>query len=431
MLRTLTLFTLLLSLLISGCTGGSMTLEERLATLPADTLFKIKADTTFSEAWEIRLRQPVDHRNPDGPFFTQQIFLYYAGADRPVVVETEGYGARGGRNELASLLKANLIRIEHRYFEESKPDSAGWEYLTTWQAATDHHHIIELFKPVFSGKWATTGISKGGQTVMFHRYYYPDDVDASVPYVAPLNFGPEDERMKPFLENVGTMECRDRVFRFQTLALEKFNLLYPMFLELAERRGWTFDRVGGPEIAYEMTVLEYEFAFWQWGYIPCDSIPLDGSDEKLFRHLAAIGDPNYFSDQGILYYEPFFYQAMTEIGYYGYDFDRFGNLLRFAHDTGRPEFQFSAPYGPEYAYDMEFGYKVADFIKERARNFIFIYGEYDPWSATAADPGSNKRIIRIIKEGGSHSTRIMNLPEEQREQVLASLEKWMKTEITR
>ncbi|HOE25921.1 MAG TPA: S28 family serine protease, partial [Bacteroidales bacterium] len=184
----LNLFVLMVAaILTTGCSKKIMTLEERLASLPADTLFRIKADTSFSEAWEIRLRQPVDHRNPDGPQFTQQVFLYYAGADRPVVVETEGYGARGGRNELASILNANLIRIEHRYFEESTPDPVDWQYLTTWQAATDHHRIIELFKPVFRGKWATTGISKGGQTVMFHRYYYPDDVDVSVPYVAPLN----------------------------------------------------------------------------------------------------------------------------------------------------------------------------------------------------------------------------------------------------
>ena len=420
------LFVLIVAaILTTGCSDKTMTLEECLASLPADTLFRINADSSFSEAWEIRLRQPVDHRNPDGPQFTQQIFLYYAGADRPVVVETEGYGARGGRNELSSILHANLIRIEHRYFEESTPDSVDWKYLTTWQAATDHHRIIELFKPVFSGRWSTTGVSKGGQTVMFHRYYYPDDVDVSVPYVAPLNFGPEDPRMEPFLENVGTAECRDRIFRFQKLALEKFDLLYPMFLEMADRRGWTFTRVGGPESAYEMTVLEYEFAFWQWGSVPCDSIPLEGTDEKIFRHLAAVGDPRYFADQGLAYFEPFFYQAMTEIGYYGYDFDKFGDLIRHARNGEKPEFLFSAPSGPEYVYDYEFGKKVSEFIKHDAENFIFLYGENDPWSASAADPGNNKKCLKIVNKGGAHGTRISILPEEQKELVMTKLQEWM------
>ncbi len=425
MFKTRLLLLAVASLFICGCGQKTMTLEERLATLPADTIFRIKADTTFREAWEIRLRQPVDHRKPRGPHFTQQIFLYYAGADRPVVVETEGYGARGGRNELASLLDANLIRIEHRYFEESTPEEAGWEYLTTWQAATDHHRIIELFKPVFSGRWATTGISKGGQTVMFHRYYYPEDVDVSVPYVAPLNFGPEDARMKPFLDNVGSEECRQRLFSYQKMMLERFDHFFPMLLSLAEERGWTFNRVGGAEVAYEMTVLEYEFAYWQWGTIPCDSIPLTGTDEKLFRHLASVGDFNYFSDQGVVYFEPFFYQAMTEIGYYGYDFEKFGSLLKYASDGEQPEFIFSAPAGPDYEYDYTFGEKVDHFIKNRARNFIFIYGEYDPWSATAADPGDNKSCLVIFREGGSHRSRIGNLPEDQRQQVMERLWEWM------
>jgi hypothetical protein len=38
-----------------------------------------------------------------------------------------------------------------------------------------------------------------------------------------------------------------------------------MFLKYAEDKGMDLHRVGGPETAYEMTVLEYEFAFWQWG----------------------------------------------------------------------------------------------------------------------------------------------------------------------
>ena len=409
----------------TACGTVTMTLSERLATLPGATVTKIDNDTLFKEAYEINIFQPLDHNNPGGPGFTQQVFLGYAGADRPVVVETEGYSARFRKGELARILQSNQIIIEHRFFEDSSPDSMQWQYLTTWQAATDQHRIIELFKPVFRKKWVTTGASKGGQTVMFHSYYYPKDVDARVPYVAPLNFGPEDPRFKPFLENVGTEECRQRVFDFQKLALEKFDKLFPMLLSLAEQRGWTFRRVGGAERAYEMTVLEYEFAFWQYGRVPCDSIPLDGSDEKMFRHLAAIGDFNYFTDQGLKSFEPFFYQAMTEIGYYGYDFDRFKGLLRYAGDNGSPEFLFSAPEGVNYEYDFEFARKVDKYIKTRARNFIFLYGEYDSWSATAADPGKNRKVVKIIKSEGFHGTRIRTLSDEQKELVLTKLRKWL------
>ncbi|MCU0379358.1 MAG: aminopeptidase [Bacteroidales bacterium] len=417
--------------LLSGCAQKTMTLEERLATLPAESIKEIEADSMFHKAYEIDFTQPVDHNNPDGPKFTQQVFLNYVGPDKPVVVVTEGYSARNGKTELADMLQCNQIIIEHRYFEDSRPDTIDWQYLTTWQAATDHHCIIEFFKPLFPGKWLTTGISKGGQTVMFHSYYYPDDVDVRVPYVGPLAFGPEDARMKPFLENVGTEECRKRIFDFQKLVLEKADILFPKMLKLAEEKAWTFGRVGGPEAAYEMTVLEYEFAFWQWGTLTCESIPLEGSDDEIFNHLARIGDFRYFADQGIEYFEPFFYQAMTELGYYGYDFDKFEGMLRYVRNTDMPEFLFSAPAGIEYIFNYETGRGVDNYLKSDAENFIFLYGEYDPWSAAAADPGSNDRCMVFIKEEGAHGTRIRNLATDQQEVVFSKLEEWLESPVVK
>jgi len=122
---------------------------------------------------------------------------------------------------------------------------------------------------------------------------------------------------------------------------------------------------------------------------------------------------------------------MTEIGYYGYDFDKFGDLLKHARNTDMPEFIFSAPQGEKYVFDYDFGHKVDEFIKNKADNFIFLYGEYDPWSATAVDPGENSRCLKIVREGGSHRTRINNLPDEQREAVIDRLEEWMETPVKR
>jgi hypothetical protein len=106
-------------------------------------------------------------------------------------------------------------------------------------------------------------------------------------------------------------------------------------------------------------------------------------------------------------------------------------LLKHARNSEKPEFQFSAPQGPEYVYDYEFGRKVAEFIREEAGHFIFLYGEFDPWSATAADPGDNENCLKVVKEGGSHRTRIMNLPVERRDEVLNSLEEWLGTPAIR
>jgi hypothetical protein len=427
-------FLLLLATVIfmTDCGSERMTIKERITSLPSAKIDSIKADSMFSGAWKFSITQPVDHNNPNGPKFHQKVYLDFVSSDAPVVVVTEGYSAHGNyASELARLLHCNQIIIEHRYFGESVPDSIDWRYLTAWQAATDQHDIIQLFKPVFKGKWITTGISKGGETVMFHSYYYPNDVDVRVPYVGPLNFGPEDPRMAPFLAKVGTPECRQMVYDFQKLALEKSDVLFPMMQKLAEEKKWTFTRVGNAHVAYEMTVLEFEFAFWQWGY-SCSDIPLNGTDREIFDFLSKVGDFTYFTDQGIIYYEPFFYQALTQIGYYGYQFDKFKGLLKYAADNGKPEFTFSAPQNVTLPpYDYQFTRDVDKYIKTRARHFIFIYGEYDPWAAAAADIDGNTECVKIIKSGGSHGSRINNLPPEQKELVLQKLEQWLSVKIKR
>ncbi len=421
------LFTLLLlSLALVSCETRVMTLEERLATLDVVSIDSINADTSlFSKAYEIHLIQPVDHNNPDGPKFSQRLYLSFAGADRPVVVVTEGYSARRNyKTELAGYLNSNQIIIEHRYFGESVPEDLDWKYMNTFQAASDHHRIIELFKTVFRDKWITTGISKGGQTVMFHSYYYPDDADIRVPYVAPLNFGPEDPRIYNFLDTVGSDYCRERIYAVQKHILQNREVYYPMMVEKAEQEGMTFKRVGGPERAYEYSVLEYDFAYWQWGRTPCEDIILEGSPEEIFSQFFRISGLDYFSDQGIKGFEPFFYQALTEIGYYGYQFEKFGDLLMYAADSDNPDFLFSAPAGEELVYNYEFGKKVDEYVRD-ADNFIFIYGMQDTWSATGVELSGESNSIKILKRGGDHITRINNLSEADRDLVLSTLNEWL------
>jgi hypothetical protein len=419
-----------ISVFLISCQPKQMTLTERLETLLSEKIEKIEADSMFSEAYEIDLIQPIDHNDPAGKTFTQQIFLSYVGPDRPVVVVTEGYGAKNYTSELADILKCNQIIIEHRYFDESTPDSIDWNYLTTWQSASDQHEIIELFKPVFTGKWITTGISNGGSNVMFHSYYFPNDVDIRVPYVGPLIFGQEDPRIYEFLASVGTPEERVRIFEFQKLVLTKRDDLFPMMIELAAREGWTFERVGGAEVAFEMTVLEYDFSFWQRGGITTDAIPLEGTDNEIFKNISEIGDFSYFSDQEIKEYEPFYYQALTETGYYGYQFDKFKDYLKYAKDSDQPDFAFGAPQGVILTFDNELMQKVNRYIQNRGNNFCFIYGRNDTWSAASIQLNGRTNSIKVLKNGGDHKTRINNLNENDRTLVLSTLSKWLGEPIT-
>ena len=195
--HSLSYFFLILSIFLIGSCKQEKNIDKYINDLP-------QVEVT-GQRIEIEFKQPVNHKNPSGEKFTQRVILNHAGYDRPTVVKIEGYGLyTKDRGELAKLLDANQIIIEHRFFKESKPDSLDWEYLNIWQAATDHHKVIKAFKDLYPGKWVSTGISKGAQATIFHRKFYPEDVHVSVPYVAPLNFSDEDRRVYDFLEKVGT-----------------------------------------------------------------------------------------------------------------------------------------------------------------------------------------------------------------------------------
>jgi hypothetical protein len=427
-INQITLVVLFLILVISGCQKSPISLSERLKTLPNAEVIPIKPDTLFETAYEIHITQPLDHRSPEGKSFKQRIYISHVDSTKPVIFVTEGYNANYNYvTELSRLLHCNQIIVEHRYFGESIPDSIDWQYLTIEQAANDHHRIIKLFTDVYKGKWISTGISKGGQTTMYHRYFFPKDVDVSIPYVAPLNFSAEDPRIYEFLQTVGTSECRDNIHDFQELILKRKDIFFPLFLERSKNMGYTYKI--GEEQAFEYSVLEYSFAFWQYGRWDCSDIP-DSTwvDEEIFKHFYRVSDFEYFSDLGIKKFEPFFYQAMTEIGFYGYDFSEFNGLLTAVKN---PVFTFSAPNNVELVYNEQIMLDVNDYIQNKGNNFIFIYGETDTWSATAVELTGKTNSLKIVKKGGSHATRIRNLSNEKKEILLSTLEEMLGMKIDR
>jgi len=265
---------------------------------------------------------------------------------------------------------------------------------------------------------------------MYYKYYFPEDCDVWVPYVGPLNFSIADSRINPFINQVGTDECRKKVRDFQLLALEREGKIIVNFAKTAFEKNYHFDAVKGIEAAYEYVVLEYPFAFWQWGNVSCESIPTsDAPDSLVLKHLLEVSSMDYFADEGVEQYWPFFYQALTQIGYYDYDTTGFGKKLNDIRDL---TFSFCAPPGTNPKFKPKYMKKVDKYLKNKGNNMIFIYGEYDPWSATAFVPIEGKtNALKIVKKGGAHGTRIHNLPENQRTQVLDSLEKWMGVPVNR
>lgn len=406
-------------------------LHKKLLSIPNITIKSIEPDSNFTEAYEIFVTQPVDHLNPhNGPQFKQQIFLHHVDFVKPMVMETDGYAVTGRRKtELAKILQCNEIIVEHRYFDESTPDSVDWKYLNTAQAAADHKRIVDLFKTIYSGKWISTGISKGGQTTIFFKYYYPDAVDVWVPYVAPLNLEQEDIRINKFLDNVGSEECRKKIKNYQRALLENREEIIPLLENRMNEKGYTFDL--GLDKTLELAVLEYSFAFWQWGKLSCEDIPEPTSSaEELFKPLYTASSFNYFDSKSIKYYKPFFYQAYTEIGYYNYKTEDFKDLLIKTKDEYESNIRF-APQNIELNYNESLMKNINKYIQEEGNNMLYIYGENDTWSSTAVEIGSNTNAVKMVKKGGNHRTRIKSFEGEEKEKIYSTLEKWLELKIER
>lgn len=402
-------------------------LYKWLKSLPDIEVTPIKSDNIFSEAYEIFVTQPIDHNNPDGPKFKQQIFLSHIDKEQPMVIDLDGYAVNNRTTELSRILECNQIMVEHRYFGESIPSPFDWKYLTIKQAADDHHSIIEMFKDYYTNKWITTGISKGGSCAIFHGYFYPDDADASVPYVGPLNLSIDDQRVYEWIKSVSTPECREKVFNFQKLCFEKHDELYPMFLKNAEDKKLTYDIVGN-EKAYEYSVLEYSFAYWQWGNGDCSIIPDKNSPiEEIWEHFSKNGGITYFDDSSIIENFAFFYQCYTEYGYYAYEVNQFKDYIKYA-DGQTP---FFIPKDSNPTYDPRLLKKINNWASNEAENFIFIYGGNDPWTSPGVCLTGKTNSIKMVLPNGSHASRIKGFLKNDKELIYTRLENWLGIQIER
>ena len=427
---------LLLSLVvivITSCNKNNTPIIEKLNKINGVKITALeKFDTTlFKSAYEIMIDQPYDHNDISKGNFKQRVLIFHSGNySKPIVMETHGYNIWSDKEtELCRLIKCNNLTVEHRFFGDSRPDSIPWKYLTIKQAAADHHRIIQIFKKIYNGKWITTGISKGGQTAIFHRTLYPNDVDISIPYVAPVNYSREDKRIHNFINNIpGTKEDRQKIKDFQIAMFKNKAKLIPLLKKYAQKKNYTFKM--GFERALELNILEYSFAFWQWGNSSVDKIPsVNTTPEKMFKHLIRVSSFSFFEDKRVEVQRPFYYQALTEMGMYSYEIKPFKKFLK---DTTDVTFDFTAPKGVSVKFRPELTQMAKKFVETTDKQMMYIYGEYDTWSATSAQISeNNKNSIKMVLPKGHHGTRIRHFKDKQKEKIYKTLETWLNQKIER
>ena len=404
-------------------------LEMKLFNLP-DVVFKqIETPEGFEAAYELQVRQPIDHENPSKGYFYQRAYLSHRSFDAPMVIATEGYHRPSNRvYELANYLEANQLDVEHRYFGTSLPDDPDYKYLNLKQATADLHHARELLGQIYRNAWVSTGISKGGQTTIFYRYFYPDDVAASVPYVAPLNLDLKDKRIYAFLDTIGSDACREAIRGVQLRLLKDRDEVLPRLKWYAEGADYQFTYLSLEE-AFEYGVLEYPFSFWQVGAATCDDIPnaKTAALDDVLQHFMTVTGLSLFNDESMAAYASHYWQAGTEMGYYGYETDDFKGLLKAL--SGEPSAVFMPGKAP-MSFEPTLVKKVYEWTQAKANRMIYINGGIDTWSATGVPPTDKVDALWFIMPGKNHATaRIRNMSEADRERLLKTLGNWMDEEV--
>ncbi|MEA4866889.1 MAG: S28 family serine protease [Rikenellaceae bacterium] len=402
------------------------TLIDRLQELPGVLSVERLPAGQFNDKYLLVIEQPLDHRNPSAGSFGQRVFLMNVSFDRPTVMVTEGYGAAYAQNpryreEISRLFNTNIVFVEHRYFLESTPKDAGWEYLTAQNSAYDLHRVREIFGTYYNNKWIATGISKGGQTALLYTAYFPDDVDITVPYVAPLCKGREDGRHEPFLSKfAGTKEERSRLENFQRDVLSRRAELQPKFDSLCSARNYKFTLPNSH--IYDYSVLEFPFAFWQWGS-PIGDVPAPGAPaNEVFKYWMKISSPDYFVHESST--TSFFVQAYRELGYYGYDTKPFRGLLSVKNAKGYLGTIF-VPDDAKFRFDKGLYRKLKRFVAKTDNKMMFIYGEFDPWSAVKVNEPKNENVVLFVEPKGSHRARISTLPQDMKKEAVDLLKTWL------
>jgi hypothetical protein len=408
----------------------AQTLQERIKALPdIISVEKMENNPFFSEAWVVNVKQPIDHQHPEKGSFPQRVFLSHLSYDRPMVFVTEGYGggyAAGKRHleELCPILQANQLFVEHRYFGKSHPDTIHWVDLTVENAAADQHHVLQLFKQLYKQKWVSTGISKGGETTLYHRMLYPDDVDVSVPFVAPLNFSVEEPRHPHFIgKEVATKKERKMVKDFQTEVLKRKNQLMPLFIQYCKEKKFTF--MAPEREIYDYSVLEFSFSFWQWGHSIKEIPALNATDKVIFDYFQKVSSCSYFDIESGKANAPFFVQAHRQLGYYAYDTKPFKKVIETKSTKDYIEHLFLTK-DQIFPYDPTMSLETDKYLKTKATKVLLIYGAIDPWSASAATGGKNPGVVVLFQPGGSHRSRISNMPEPLKQKAIDLLNEWMK-----
>lgn len=395
--------------------------------------------SAFKEYYQIKIPQLINHDDPNSAIFSQQVLLGIADPAAPTVMQTEGYAIPKNYNdphyktELTTLLNANQILVEHRFFGESIPDPNSKKFLTYEQAARDHHQITEKLKILLTGKWLSTGVSKSGDAALAYRFFYPSDVDATVAYGISLTTHQEEPGIEKFINEKMKTSDGQKIQKIQLHLLQNKTKFLPVFKKIMtfnnkDISGWD------AEVLYDYNVLDLQNSFWQY-YKSYDDLVAEINfivDEELKRDGFTIDIPMEKIEDRMLFFATFmgmgstdekmkshYYQAFSQGGYYGYDETPFRKYLKLK------DYPLNIFAGEHTIFKKEFREAEKKWTETEMEKVIFINGSNDPWAVAKIVPNPKKDNLQIIIKDANHTLKIKDLPAEDYKSVVNKLNKWL------
>jgi hypothetical protein len=259
-------------------------------------------------------------------------------------------------------------------------------------------------------------------TAIFYRRFFPDDVDGTVPYVAPISFAAPDTRYNAFFDTVGTDACRQAVRDAATEMLAHRRAAMEQRAQTqATAMGYQYTRVLlGP--AVESAIVSLEWSFWQYyGINVCPEVPaVTGTDDALWTFLDKISPPSDSDDESTGEFDAYYYQAYFQLGYPDTSVPYLTQYLMYTD----ADYVNSLPTA-QPAYDTGVAmHDIDDFVQQQGSKFLFVYGQWDPWVAGKFTLGGATDSLELIQAQGTHNSHLTRLATADEDAAFAKLAAW-------
>lgn len=449
---------------------------QELQRLNADIIDSIVAgepdeDAPQYDSYLIYYHQPLSHANPQGAQFPMRTLLtvdnrkdpttavnhvFFSGynIDRDYIDDPTALLRAGGcSSEIALRYQANYIQPEHRYFDYSAPDECwtNLDYCTAAEATEDFHALFEALKKVFKGKWAISGVSKGGITTAIQHAYHPEDADIFLPYSAPFFDTHRDTVMQQYWYNNGwSKEFRDMFMVVRRTAIQDRDKIYPIYekmnagndnseahldsifgLYLSSIAGFGFDEHAyGDTTKIRQQITDNDDILRTNNLSYCDTVYAFMIEKETFslkkfqswldtlrkypnsaqgparverRHLHlpfGITEQEWKSGTEAVPITAYTYQAKCELGYYDFRFDEIVGKERAAEWNAYLKrygcyLDLSIPYFASLTFNRSLYDRVTAATQNATKPLVFIYGEDDTWTGAAMkDQFINSQNVR-------------------------------------